>query len=136
MTALSAAYEAERQDGEIVDVPVKASAVVYKGGLVVDKGTGYAEAGVDGSGYTFLGVAVESGTGTSADGGTHVRVYKTGTYKYTLAGGATQTNLGNRVYISDDQTVGTSSTNSIACGYIVKVIDSTYVQVRIDLDAK
>jgi len=135
MTALSAAYEAERQDGEIVDVPVKSSAAIYKGGLLVDKGTGYAEAGDDGSGYTFLGVAVESATGGSTDGAVSVRVYKTGSYKYTLAGGATQTNLGVRVYVSDDQTVGTSSTNSIACGYIVKVVDSTYVKVRIDLDA-
>ena len=135
MTALTAAYEAERQDGEIVDVPVKATAVIYKGGLVVDKGTGYAEAGDDGSGYTFLGVAVESATGGSADGSVTVRVYKTGSYKYTLAGGATQTNLGNLVYVSDDQTVGTSSTNSIACGYIVKVVDTTYVKVRIDLSS-
>lgn len=134
MTALTAAYEAERQDGEIVDVPVKANAVIYKGGLLVDKGTGYAEPGDDGSGYTFLGVAVESVTGTSADGGTSVRVYKTGTYKYTLAGGASQTNLGNLVYVSDDQTVGTSATNSIYCGYIVKVIDSTYVRVAIDFN--
>ena len=136
MTALSAAYEAERQDGEIVDVPVKASAVIYKGGLLVDKGTGYAEPGDDGTGYTFLGVAVESATGTASDGGVTVRVYKTGSFKYTLAGGATQTNLGVRVYVSDDQTVGTSSTNSIACGYIVKVVDATYVKVRIDSDVR
>lgn len=135
MTALTSAYEAERQDGEIVDVPVKASAVIYKGGLLVDKGTGYAEAGDDGSGYTFLGVAVENATGGSSDGSVSVRVYKTGNFKYTLAGGASQTNLGNLVYVSDDQTVGTSSTNSIACGYISKVVDSTYVKVRIDLSA-
>lgn len=136
MTALSAAYEAERKDGEMVSVPVKAAAVIYKGGLVVDKGTGYAEAGDDGSGYTFLGVAVEGATGNaSTDGLVSVRVYKTGSYKYTLAGGASQTNLGVIVYVSDDQTVGTTSTNSIACGYVAEVIDSTYVRVRIDLSA-
>lgn len=136
MTALTAAYEAERKDGQIVDVPVKALAVIYKGGLIVDKGTGYAEAGDDGSGYTFLGVAVDGGTGGATDGATSIRVYKTGSYKFTKAGGATQTNLGAIVYISDDQTVGTSSTNSIACGYVVEVVDSTFVRVRIDLSAK
>lgn len=135
MTALSASYEAERQDGEIVDVPTKASTTIYKGGMLVDKGTGYAEPGDDGSGYTFLGVAVENATGGSTDGATSVRVYKTGSFKYTMAGGASQTNLGALVYLSDDQTVGTSSTNSIACGYVVKVVDSTYVKVRIDLSA-
>ena len=134
MTALTTSYEAERQDGEIVDVPVLASATIYKGGIVVDKGTGYASAGTDGSSYLFLGVAVESATGGDADGTHTVRVYKTGSYKYTLAGGATQTDLGSRVYISDDQTVGTSATNSIPCGYVVKVVDSTYVKVRIDRD--
>lgn len=135
MTALTADYEAERQDGEIVDVPVLASATIYKGALVVDKGTGYASAGDDGSGYAFLGVAVEAATGGSADGTHTVRVYKTGSYKYTMAGGASQTNLGIRVYVSDDQTVGSSSTNSIGCGYVAKYVDSTYVKVRIDRDA-
>ena len=135
MTALTSAYEDERQDGDIVDVPVKANAVIYKGGLLVDKGTGYAEAGDDGSGYTFLGVAVESVTGTAADGGASVRVYKNGSFKYTLAGGATQTNLGNLVFVSDDQTVKTSTTNSVYCGYIVKVVDTTYVKIAIDFNA-
>ncbi len=132
MTALTKAYEAERQDGDIVDVPVLATSQVWKGGLVVDAGTGYAQAGADGSSYAFLGVAVESALGGSSDGDVKVRVYKTGSFRFTLAGGATQTNLGVAVYISDDQTVGTSSTNSIACGFVVKVVDSTYVKVRID----
>ena len=134
MTALTTSYEVERQDGDIIDVPVLANATIYKGALVVDLGTGYASAGVDGSGYVFIGVAVESATGGSADGTHSVRVNKTGVYKYTMAGGASQTNLGTRVYISDDQTVGSSSTNSVACGYVAKVLDSTYVKVRIDRD--
>lgn len=135
MTALAAAYEAERQDGQIVSVPVKASAVIYKGALLVDKGTGYAEPGVDGSGYIFLGVAVESVTGNSTDGGKEVRVYKTGSYKYAKASAAA-TDLDQLVYIHDDNTVGTSSTNSVACGYVVGIPDSTHVRVRIDLSAK
>jgi len=134
MTALTASYEVERQDGIIVDVPVLAGATIYKGALVVDKGTGYASAGTDGSGYVFLGVAVESATGGSADGTHTVRVNKTGMYKYTMSGGATQTNLGIRVYIKDDNTVASSSTNTVACGYIAKYVDSTYVKVRIDRD--
>lgn len=134
MTALTAAYEAERQDGLIVSVPVKASAVIYKGALLVDKGTGYAEPGVDGSGYIFLGVAVESVTGDSSDGGKEVRVNKTGVYKYAKASAAA-TDLATLMYIHDDQTVGSSSTNSVACGYVVGIPDSSHVKLRIDLKA-
>lgn len=134
MTALSSAYEAERQDGQIVSVPVKSSAVIYKGALLVDKGTGFAEPGADGSGFIFLGVAVESVTGGSTDGAKEVRVYKTGVYKYSKAS-AVQTDLTQLVFIHDDNTVGVSSTNSVACGYIVDVPSSSHVKVRIDLKA-
>lgn len=137
MTALSAAYEAARKDGEMVDVPVKGSTTIYKGALVVDLGTGYASVGDDGSGYAFLGVAVETVDNSSgSDGANTVRVYKTGSFKYTMSGGATQTNLGIQVFITDDQTVASSTTNSVACGYVVEVVDSTYVRVRIDRDVK
>jgi len=135
MTALSAAYEAARKDGIMVDVPVLASTTIYKGALVVDLGTGFASVGDDGSGYVFLGVAVETvDNSAGTDGAKSVRVNKTGSYKYAMSGGATQTNLGVRVYITDDNTVATSTTNSVACGYVVEYVDTTYVQVRIDRD--
>jgi len=135
MTALSSAYEAERQDGEIVSVQVLASAVIYKGALLVDKGTGYAEPGTDGSGYIFLGVAVESVTGGSTDGAVEVRVYKTGVFLYSKAS-AVQDDLTVALFIHDDNTVGLSSSNSVACGYVISVPDSSHVKVRIDGYAK
>jgi len=135
MTALSADYEAKRQDGIILSVPVLASATIYKGGLIVDKGTGFAEAGDDGSGYTFLGVAVEAATGGSSDGDVRVRVYKTGTYQYTKSSAA-DTDLGVAMYIHDDQTVGTASTNSLLAGYCVDIVDSSTIKLRIDLAAR
>lgn len=122
----------------MVDVPVLAAAVIYKGALVVDKGDGYASAGVDGSGYIFLGVAVEKADNSAAgasNGDVSVRVNKTGTYVYTKASSA-QTDLDIAMYIHDDQTVGTSSTNSVLAGYVSEYIDSTHVRVRIDLAAK
>jgi hypothetical protein len=135
MTALSANYEAKRQDGEIVSVPVLATAVIYKGALVVDKGTGYASAGVLGSGYIFLGVAVEKQTGGATDGLTSVRVYKTGVFQYTKPT-AVQTDLTVAMYIRDDQTVDTTVTNSVACGYCVGIVDSSHIKLRIDGYAK
>lgn len=136
MTALTDNLEVKRQDGEIIDVKVKASTTIYKGAMVVDKDTGYAEPGDDGSSYTFLGVAVEKADNSSgSDGDINVRVDKTGVYQYTKAT-AVQTDLGVAMYIHDDQTVGTSSTNSILAGYCVDIVDSSTIKLRIDLAAK
>ena len=133
MTALSDNYEAKRQDGEMISVPVKGSTTIYKGALVVDLDTGYASVGTDGSGYTFLGVAVEKVDNSSGDDGAkHIRLYKTGAFQYTKAS-AVQTDLGVLVYVRDDNTVATSTTNSVGAGYIVDIVDSSTVKVRIDL---
>lgn len=136
MTALSDNFEAKRQDGEIVSVKVLASAIIYKGALVVDKGTGYASAGTYGSGYVFLGVAVEKADNSSgADGAISVRVYKTGVFQIPKPT-AVQTDLGVAMYVRDDNTVDTSVTNSILAGYCVDIVDSSTIKLRIDLAAK
>lgn len=136
MTALTDQYEAKRQDGELISVKVKASTTIYKGALLVDKGTGYAEPGTDGSSYTFLGVAAEGADNSSGnDGDIRVRVYKTGVYQYSKSSAA-QTDLGTAMYIHDDNTVGGTSTNSILAGYCVDIVDSSTIKLRIDLAAK
>lgn len=131
MSALTTDYEAKRRDCEFQIYPVKANAIIYKGALVVDKGNGYAEPGADGSGYLFLGVAIEAVTGGTSDGSKEIRVYKDGSYEYHKAS-AGQTDIGTVMYIHDDNTVGASSTNSIACGTVVEYVDSTHVRVMID----
>lgn len=136
MTALSDNYEAKRQDGEIISVPVKGATTIYKGALVVDLGTGYASAGSNAGAYTFLGVAVEKADNSSgSDGDIRVRVNKIGTYQYTKPT-AVQTDLGVVMYIRDDQTVDTTSTNSIVAGYCVDVVDSSTIKLRIDQAAR
>lgn len=132
MTALSDSYEAKRKDSEMQDYPVLASATIYKGGMVVDKGDGYASAGIYGSGYKLLGVAVENGDNSDGDNGdVWVRVYKTGSYVFTKPDAA-QTDVSTLVYVADDQTVGSSTTNSVEAGYVVEYLTSTTVRVRID----
>ena len=136
MTALSDNFEAKRQDGEMIDVKLLASETIYKGALVVDKGTGYASAGAYGSGYVFLGVAVEKGDNSSgSDGDVSIRVYKTGVFQIPK-GTAVQTDLGQAMYIRDDNAVDTSVTNSILAGYCVDIVDSSNIKLRIDLAAK
>jgi len=136
MTALSANLDTERKDGEIVSYPILATEVIYKGALVVDLGTGYASAGTDASGNVFLGVAVEkkdNSTGSDAD--LAVRINKKGTYVFSKTS-AVQTDVGLPMYITDDQTVATSSSYSILVGYCVSIPDSSHVRVRIDAAVK
>lgn len=135
MTALSDNYEAKRQDGDIISYPVLASAIIYKGALVVDKGTGYASAGSCAGAYTFLGVAVEKQTGGATDGLTSVRVNKVGTYQYAKPT-AVASDRGVAMYVRDDQTVDTTVTNSILAGYCVDIVDTSTIKLRIDLAAK
>ena len=47
-----------------------------------------------------------------------------------------QTDLGVAMYIRDDNTVDTASTNSILAGYCVDIVDSSTIKLRIDLAAK
>lgn len=136
MTALSDNFEAKRQDGEMIDVKVLADAVIYKGAIVVDIGTGYASAGTNAGAYVFLGIAVEKVDNTGgSDGDVSVRVYKTGVYQIPKPT-AVQTDLGVAMYIRDDNTVDTASTNSILAGYCVDIVDSSTIKLRIDLAAK
>ena len=133
MTALSADLEAKRQDSEIVDYPVIGTDIVYKGALVVDKGTGYADPGDNTAGNVFLGVTMEKGdNATGSDGAISIRLYKTGSFEFATPSAA-QTDIGLPVYIRDDQTVDTTVTNSILCGYVVGIPDSTHFRVRIDV---
>jgi len=131
MTALSANYEAKRQDGEILSYPVLANAVIYKGALLVDAGTGYVQPGSGVGVYTFIGVAAEAATGGSTDGAVRVRVYKKGVFQYTKAS-AVAGDLGVKMYLHDDQTVGTSSTNTNFCGYCVDIVDGSTIKLQID----
>ena len=135
MTALSADLESKRQDSEIVNYPVLSSTTIYKGSLVVDIGTGYASPGSNDGSYTFLGVAMENVTNAGADGAKSVRLYKTGSYEFSKPT-AVQTDLGVVMYIRDDQTVDTTSTNSISAGYVVGIPDSSHVRLRIDIAVK
>ncbi len=102
----------------------------------MDIGTGYASVGADTASAIFLGVAVEKADNSDGDDGDiRIRVYKTGVYQYTK-GTAVAGDLTVQAYIRDDNTVALSTTNSVKCGFIVDIIDSSTVKVRIDHDAQ
>ena len=132
MTALSADKEVNRKAGNVVSYDVAASTTIYKGAMVCDNGSGYAVPAADTNGYALLGFAVEKADNSSgSDGDIEVRVYKVGSYEMAKASAA-QTDIGTLMYILDDQTVASSSTNSVKAGYVVEVPDTSTVRVRID----
>jgi hypothetical protein len=136
--ALSASYEAKRQDGEILDYKIKSGANIYKGALVMTlDANGYLYAGANTASTTFQGVAVEKSlttdVTTDADGKRSVRVFKTGVFEFLATGTASQAWVGFKVFIYDDCTVAlTGVANNCHCGTCVRYIDATHVLVQID----
>jgi len=135
MSALTDNYEAKRQDGEIIEFPVKASTTIYKGALVaIDTSTGYAVPASDAANRIFVGVAVEKADNSSgSNGDKKVRVFRTGTFQFNCSSAA-QTWVGKKVYAVDDNTVAlaATTTNDVFVGVVVSYESSTKVKVAID----
>ena len=157
MTALSAPYDARRKDGDRTRYPVAAAKVCYKGGLAALSG-GYVQPAADAASIQFAGVfaasvdnttgaiqpgfiepslgspapGLPSGIAQGSAGAVTVQVYKEGAFVFNKAS-AVQSDVGKQALIVDDNTVATSgTTNAVVCGYVVELIDSSHVRVRID----
>lgn len=132
MSALSANRDSKHKEGVLVRYPVKTGVTIYKGGLVCTDSTGYAKPGADASGNIPLGVAFESADNSAgADGALYVKVWKSGSFEFAK-GSAAITDVGDLMYIVDDQTVAATTTNSIKAGYCIGYVDSSTLRVRID----
>lgn len=131
MTALTSNYDAERKDGILVAYKVAADAVIFKGALVCLDADGYLVPAADAVGLKFAGVAYEKGDNADgADGDVTVRVWKDGSFRIAKAAAA-QADLGGPAYCLDDNTVATSSTQSIKAGTVVELCGGAAVRVLI-----
>jgi hypothetical protein len=131
MTALTQDRDTPYREGVELDYDVAADAKIYAGGMVCKNASGYAVPGADTASFVFLGVARQRVDNTGgSDGDKKVVVRRTGIHRFAASGMAI-TDIGEQVYISDDQTVAKSSTNSIACGRIAEFISATEVGVDI-----
>lgn len=136
MTVLSADYNAKRKDGQFVEYKVVGSDTIYKDSLVCNDTDGYLNPGSDTADVMFAGVALEQGDNSSgSDGAVSIRVQKTGSFEFAMSS-ASQSDVGSAAYILDDQTVGSTSTNGIQCGYIEEIVSSSKVRVRIDASVR
>lgn len=104
----------------VVALDVAASTKIYAGAMVGVTAAGYAVPASDTAGLTIIGRAEEQVDNSSgADGDESIRVAN-GVFKYANAGANSvdQADIGQDVYVSDDQTVvkALGATNNIVAG--------------------
>jgi hypothetical protein len=133
MTALADNLEVDEKEGKLVDHPVVASDIIYRGALVKHNAAGYLAPCAAEAGAVFAGVAyekIDNSAGSAGD--VAARVLKKGMFLMTGTGFA-QTDVGQSAYASDDQTISkTQATNEQEVGKIAVFVSSTQVWVRID----
>jgi len=138
MTALSADFEAKRQDGILIDFPIKEDENIYKGALTMTTdANGYLYAGVDSASVTFAGIAAEKSLATDvttdSDGLRSVRVFRTGVFELATGQTSSQAWVGFKVYITDSGAVDLAGTTSNDClvGVCVGYVSANLIKVDI-----
>ena len=134
MGALTEDRNTPRKDGVEIALPVVADDCIYGGSLVAVNAAGYLNPGSDTVGLIFAGVASERADNTGgAAGDIDCKVRRKGMHLFAIAA-ATVANLGDAVYLVDDQTVGlaATTTNDIKCGTIWGIESATQVWVDIE----
>ena len=137
MAALTASYDALQKEGKVQNYALGAGKKFYKGSLVcVPTATGFAEAGTDIAASNFVGVGYEDAdNSTGAAGALAGRVHKSGSFVFTALA-ASQSWVSRPMFLTDDNTVALTSTNSIQVGVCTEVISAVRVRVRIDASVK
>lgn len=131
MTALAKDRQTVMQAGEIIDLPVLTNAVIYLGSLVNVTAAGYAKAAANTSGELFMGVAEESVDATGvASGVKRVKVRRRG-IAHMVAAGLAVGNIGDDLYVTDDQTVQTVAAN-VRCGKLAYFESATVAPLDMD----
>jgi hypothetical protein len=132
---LSADKALEYKDGVEAELPVINGDCIYGGSFVCVNAAGYALPGADTAGLIFMGIATERADNTSgALGAIKVPVRRRGLIKATLGTAITIANVGDNVFLVDDESVDVTAqtTNDIFCGIITEFIDTTHAMIDIE----
>lgn len=133
MAALTADRDTPYREGVVFQYPVAASTTIYAGGMLALDSSGNAVSASDTAGLTVVGIStaqVDNSAGDAADKNVPVRA---GVFGLAASGTSapTKANIGELVYVEDDQTVSTDAgTNAIVAGTLVAV-DSDYCWVKL-----
>lgn len=135
MTQLAADKKLEYTEGVEIPVPVDDGDVIYGGAFTCVNAAGYAVPGSDTAGLIFMGVAMErKDNSLGLDGALSVVVRRRGLFKAIMGTAISQANVGDNVFLVDDQTVDltANTTNDIFCGIIAGYIDTTHAWIDIE----
>lgn len=135
MTALAEDKAIEYTDGVELAFPVINADIIYGGSLVCVNAAGYALPGADTAGLIFEGIAAERvDNSLGAVGDKKITLKRRGLFKMLFNTAISQANIGDNVFIVDDQTVdvAANTTNDIFCGVIAEYIDTTHAMVDIE----
>lgn len=131
--ALTADRDTPEVEGKLFSGPVAAAVHIFAGSLVVRDSSGNLKPGVAATGLIPVGRAAENVDNTSGDAGDLTCEVKAGTFIWTNSGSSALdiTDIGNTVYIEDDQTVCKVGTSKSPAGKMVK-LDAEGVHVWTD----
>jgi hypothetical protein len=135
-TALSADKTAiSYTSGDTMSFSVEESTTLYLGALVMVNAAGYAIPGSDTAGGIFQGINLSEKVDNSSgsDGDATVVLTRSGCYLMTFDTAITIANVGDNVFLVDDQTVDVvgNVSNAIYCGIITKYVTTTTAWVDI-----
>lgn len=135
MTALADDKKLEWREGVEIAFPVDDGDIIYAGALACVNAAGYLVPGSDSAGLIFMGLAREHADNHDGDdGAVSCLLRRRGLIAMEFATEISQANVGDNVFIVDDQTVDLTAnvTNKIFCGIIAEYIDSTHAWVDIE----
>jgi len=101
--------------------PVQAGSTIYKGAFVATDASGYVVEAADTSNYDFLGVATQYVDNASGNAGDVNIEVETGNEIFWAYSSAAQTDNGQEVYATGDDTLATSASNIDVAGKIMRV---------------
>jgi hypothetical protein len=134
MTAQAADRDTRKKPGLLGEGPVAEAKKIYGGAAVCFNADGYITPGDDAANLIFAGIAAEQKDNTSgSDGDLTVTFERDGLHLFTLDTAITQANVGDQVYLVDDQTVDLAANvdNDIFCGVIVEYVTTTLAYIDI-----
>lgn len=135
MTALILDKSVELRDGVEISCPVYRAVKIFGGALVCVNAAGYLIPGADTASLIFKGISIERKDNTNGnDGDLTCQIRQRGLVKVILNTAITQANVGDNVFLVDDQTVdiAANTTHDIFCGVIAEYIDTTHAWIDIE----
>lgn len=122
MTTLAADSVRDLELGNINELPVIASDIIYEGAAVGDNASGYMRPLV--AGDPFRGFAErKADNATGAAGAKNVRLLREGKISLSISGLAI-TDVGKDVYASDDDTFTLTKSTNTRIGYVYRYVSS------------